>query len=202
MILMKNIIREGHKTLETVAKDVKLPLSNADKKLLIDLLTYVKNSQDNEMVETYGLRPAVGIAAPQVNVSKRMFACHVTDFDGTLYSYALVNPVLTKKSNELIYLPGGEGCLSVDRETEGITPRYKSVTFEALNYDLVSHTLIPVKLELEGYIGIVFQHEFDHINGIMFTSKLFEDIPNAKPAFEILVEDDEDDMLDEDETIS
>ncbi|BCR36559.1 peptide deformylase [Mariniplasma anaerobium] len=192
MILMKNIIREGHKTLETVAKDVKLPLSSADKKLLVDLLTYVKNSQDNQMVEKYGLRPAVGIAAPQVNVSKRMFACHVQDFDGTLYSYALVNPVMTKKSLELIYLPGGEGCLSVDRETEGITPRYKSVTFEALHYDQASDQLIPVKLELEGYIGIVFQHEFDHINGIMFTTKLFDTIPNAKPAFEFIDEDEED----------
>jgi peptide deformylase len=195
MILMKNIIREGHKTLETVAKEVKLPLSKADKKLLVDLLTYVKNSQDNEMVEKYGLRPAVGIAAPQVNVSKRMFACHVQDFDGTLYSYALVNPVLTKKSLDLIYLPGGEGCLSVDRETEGITPRYQSVTFEALHYDEASDQLIPVKLDLEGYIGIVFQHEFDHINGIMFTTKLFDSIPNAKPAFEFVNEDDEEDTL-------
>jgi peptide deformylase len=192
MILMKNIIREGHKTLETVAKEVKLPLSKADKKLLVDLLTYVKNSQDDQMVEKYGLRPAVGIAAPQVNVSKRMFACHVQDFDGTLYSYALVNPVMTKKSLELIYLPGGEGCLSVDRETEGITPRYQSVTFEALHYDEASDQLIPVKLELEGYIGIVFQHEFDHINGIMFTTKLFDTIPNAKPAFEFVNEDEED----------
>lgn len=196
MILMKNIIREGHKTLETVAKEVKLPLSKADKKLLVDLLTYVKNSQDNEMVEKYGLRPAVGIAAPQVNVSKRMFACHVQDFDGTLYSYALVNPVLTKKSLELIYLPGGEGCLSVDRETEGITPRYQSVTFEALHYDQASDQLIPVKLELEGYIGIVFQHEFDHINGIMFTTKLFESLPHAKPAFEFVNEDDYEDEED------
>ncbi len=186
MILMKNIIREGHKTLETVAKEVKIPLSNADKKLLKDLLQYVKNSQNEDMVEKYGLRPAVGIAAPQVNVSKRMFACHVQDFDGTLYSYALVNPVLTHKSQDIIYLPGGEGCLSVDRETEGITPRYKSVTFEALHYDMKSDQLIPVKLELEGYIGIVFQHEFDHINGILYTTKLFDELPHAKPAFEFL----------------
>ena len=48
MILMKDIIREGHKTLETVAKEVKLPLTKADKKLLIDLMEYVKNSQDDE----------------------------------------------------------------------------------------------------------------------------------------------------------
>jgi peptide deformylase len=43
-----------------------------------------------------------------------------------------------------------------------------------------------VKLELEGYVGIVFQHEFDHINGIMYTTKLFDELPHAKPAFEFL----------------
>ena len=189
MITMKNVIREGHKTLETVAKEVKVPLSQADKKLLKEMLEYVKNSQDDEMVEKYDLRPAVGIAAPQVNVSKRMFAVHVTDFDGTLYSYALVNPVLKAKGNGIIYVPGGEGCLSVDRTTEGLTPRYSSVTFDALSYDIPSGELIPITLSLEGYVGIVFQHEFDHLNGIMYTTKLFPEIPNAKPAFEYITEE-------------
>lgn len=190
MILMKDIIREGHKTLVTVAKEVRLPLTKADKKLLKDLLEYVKNSQNDEMVETYGLRPAVGIAAPQVNVSKRMFACHVQDFDGKLYSYALVNPVLKEKGNGLIYIPGGEGCLSVDRETEGLTPRYQSVTFEALSYDIEHDTLTPVELKLDGYVGIVFQHEFDHLNGILYVSKLFPELPHARPAFEFVTEED------------
>ena len=78
MITMKNVIREGHKTLTTVAKEVKVPLSAQDKKLLKEMLEYVIHSQDEEMVEKYELRPAVGLAAPQVNVSKRMFAVHVT----------------------------------------------------------------------------------------------------------------------------
>lgn len=184
MILMKNIIREGHKTLETVARDVSLPLSAKDKKTLREMHEFIKNSQDEDMVEIYGLRPAVGIAAPQINISKRMFAVHVTDFDGTPYDYALVNPVLKAKSDEIIFLPGGEGCLSVDRETEGITPRYKWVEFDALSYDYENDKLFEVTLRLEGYIGIVFQHEFDHINGILFTMKLFDALPFAKPAFE------------------
>ncbi len=196
MITMKNVIREGHPTLYKVAKEVRLPLSSQDKKLLKDLLQYVINSQDDEIAEKYELRPAVGIAAPQVNQSKRMFAVHVRDFDGTLYSYALVNPVLKAKSTDIIYVPGGEGCLSVDRETEGLTPRYGSVVFEALNYDIEKDELVPVELKLHGYVGIVFQHEFDHINGIMYVSKLFPQLPNAKPAFEFVTsEDDEDDTI-------
>lgn len=184
MLTMKNVIREGHKTLETVAKEVKLPLSQQDKKLLKELLAYVINSQDEEMVEAHDFRPAVGIAAPQVNVSKRMFAVHVTDFDGILYSYALVNPVLKEKGSKIIYVPGGEGCLSVDRETEGLTPRYDWVVFDALSYDVKTDELIPITIRVEGYVGIVFQHEFDHLNGIMYTTKLFSELPNAKPAFE------------------
>lgn len=184
MITMKHVIREGHPTLLKVAQEVKIPLSKTDKKLLKDMLQYVINSQDDELAEKYELRPAVGIAAPQVNVSKRMFAVHVTDFDGALYSYALVNPVLLSKSLDIIYVPGGEGCLSVDRETEGLTPRYSKVSFSALNYDIQNDTLTPVELHLEGYVGIVFQHEYDHINGIMFTTKLFPSLINARPAFE------------------
>lgn len=191
MLTMKNVIREGHPTLTKVAKDVKLPLSSTDKKLLKEMLEFVKNSQDDEIAERYNLRPAVGIAAPQINQSKRMFAVHVRDFDGTLYSYALVNPVLKGKSLDIIYVPGGEGCLSVDRDTEGLTPRYGSVIFEGFNYDIEKDELVPVELKLSGYVGIVFQHEFDHINGIMFTSKMFPSLPNAKPAFEFVTEEDE-----------
>ncbi|MDR4968971.1 MAG: peptide deformylase, partial [Acholeplasmataceae bacterium] len=75
---------------------------------------------------------------------------------------------------------------------EGITPRYQSVTFEALSYDLQSDQLIPIEIKLEGYVGIVFQHEFDHINGIMYTTKLFKDLPNANPAFEYIEQEEHD----------
>ncbi len=186
MILMKDIIREGHPTLTAIAKEVKLPLSKADKKLLNDLMEYVKNSQDEEIAETYGLRAAVGIAAPQVGVSKRMFVIHVHDFDGILYSHALINPVIKEKSQDLIYVPGGEGCLSVDRETVGLTPRYQSVVMEAYRYDIPSDDVMKVELHLEGYVGIVFQHELDHLDGILFTTKLFPELKNAKPAFQLL----------------
>jgi peptide deformylase len=189
MILMKNIIREGHPTLTKVAKDVRIPLSKSDKKTLSDMLEFIKNSQNDELVEKYELRPAVGLAAPQINISKRMFAVHVTDFDGTLYSYALVNPIITSKSKEIIYIPGGEGCLSVDRETEGLTPRYEKVTIEGYHYDIVADQLVPIELHVSGYVGIVFQHEYDHIDGILYVSKLFETLLNAKPAYEFVTEE-------------
>lgn len=186
MILMKNIIQEGHPTLNKKAKEVILPLTINDKNLLMDMLDFIRNSQDEETAKAYELRPAVGIAGPQLDIDKRIFAISVYDFDGILYEYALINPVLTITNSDIIYLPGGEGCLSVERETEGITPRYAGVNIKAHSYDPNANIVVPIELDLSGYIGIVFQHEFDHLEGILFTEKLFDELPNAKPAFEVV----------------
>src|SRR5690554_4019177 len=185
MILMDDIIREGHPTLNKRAQEVSLPLSNNDKKLLKEMLEFVKNSQDSEIAEQYDLRPAVGIAAPQLNISKRMFVVHFVGFDNTLYEYLLINPTLKVLDNNDIYLPGGEGCLSVDRPTEGLTPRYNKILLTAHHFDPYANIVVPIELELSGYEGIVFQHEFDHLEGVLFTEKMYPELPNAKPAFEI-----------------
>ncbi|VEU81224.1 peptide deformylase [Haploplasma axanthum] len=190
MILMDDIIREGHPTLTKKAKEVTLPLSINDKKILKEMLEFVKNSQDDEIATEYDLRPGVGIAAPQINISKRMFVIYVEDFNGILYEYALINPVLTVVNNSEIYVPGGEGCLSVDRVTKGLTPRYQEINIKALRYDVASDLVIPIELNVSGYVAIVFQHEYDHIEGIMFTDKLYDELPNAKPAFEIISPED------------
>lgn len=185
MILMKDIIREGHPTLTKKASAVNLPVSKQDLETLKKMYQFILNSQDEKMATTYKLRGAVGIAAPQINVSKRMFAMHMEDLDGTLYSLALINPEITFKSFETTYLPSGEGCLSVDRETNGLTPRSKKISFKALKLDMPSGKLIPISMDLDGYASIVFQHEYDHLDGIMFTSKLYPKLPYAKPLFEI-----------------
>ena len=185
MITMKDVIREGHPTLYKKAESVTLPLSHEDKQTLMDLHDYVVNSIDEAYNDHEDFRPSVGIAAPQINILKRMYAVHFHDLDGTLYSYMLINPVLKDKSSDLIYLPGGEGCLSVDRTTEGLTPRYAEVTIEAHRYLKETDEVVPIILHLSGYVGIVFQHELDHLNGILYTQKLFLDLPSAKPAFEL-----------------
>ena len=160
-------------------------VSKQDLETLKKMYQFILNSQDEKMATTYKLRGAVGIAAPQINVSKRMFAMHMEDLDGTLYSLALINPEITFKSFETTYLPSGEGCLSVDRETNGLTPRSKKISFKALKLDMPSGKLIPISMDLDGYASIVFQHEYDHLDGIMFTSKLYPKLPYAKPLFEI-----------------
>ncbi|MGG4167357.1 peptide deformylase [Rossellomorea vietnamensis] len=179
MITMNDIIREGHPTLTMVAKEVPIPPSEKDQETLRSLLEYVINSQDPETAAKYGLRPGIGLAAPQINVSKRMLAVNVTDNQGKLYSYALFNPKIISHSIEKAYLTSGEGCLSVDRNVPGFVPRYARVTVRGWDVDGNE-----VKLRLKGLPAIVFQHEIDHLNGIMFydhinPSNPFEPIPDA-----------------------
>lgn len=184
MILMDDIIREGHPNLTKKANDVSLPLSINDKKILKDMLEFIKNSQDDELAEKYDLRGAVGIAAPQLNINKRMFAVHVHDFNNILHEHLLINPELIVTDDSVIYLPDGEGCLSIDRPTEGITPRYKAIKIKAHRYDPYADLVLPVEINLDGYIGIVLQHEYDHLDGVLFIDKLHTLIEDGKSVFE------------------
>lgn len=180
MIQMKDIIREGHPTLREKAAEVEFPLSTEDAKLAADLLDYVKNSQDDEMVERYDLRPGIGIAAPQVNQSKRMFALHLPDDESKL-SMVAINPKIISHSVEKTYITAGEGCLSVDRVVEGYVPRYARITVKGFYPDGSEF-----KLRLKGLAAIAFQHELDHLNGVMFYDHInqknpYAEIPDAAP---------------------
>ncbi|MBM7552926.1 peptide deformylase [Thalassobacillus pellis] len=181
MITMNDIIREGDPILREVATEVPMPPSEEDRNTLNEMLQYLKNSQDDTICEKYGLRPGVGLAAPQIGLTKRMLAVHFTDFNDKLYSYGLFNPKIVSHSVEKAYLTSGEGCLSVDREVPGYVPRYARVTIKGT--DLEGNE---VKLRLRDFAAIVFQHEVDHLNGIMFYDHIDQDNPfkepeNAKP---------------------
>jgi peptide deformylase len=180
MLTMQDIVREGDPILRKVATDVSLPASEEDKQTLQKMLEFVINSQDPDIAEKYELRPGVGVAAPQIGISKRMFAIHVTDEQDQLYSMGLFNPRIVSHSIEETHLEGGEGCLSVDREIQGVVPRYSRITVKGTNLDGEE-----VTLRLRGLVAIVFQHELDHLNGIMFydrienfKDKLKKELPN------------------------
>ncbi|ALX47337.1 peptide deformylase [Lentibacillus amyloliquefaciens] len=163
MITMDDIVREGHPSLREKTKEVPVPPSEEDIKLLNDMLDFVKNSQDEEIAQEYNLRPGVGLAAPQLGVNKRMCAVHFEDLKGKRYSYGLINPKIISHSVEQAYLSAGEGCLSVDRDVEGYVPRQARITVKAIGIDGEE-----IKLRLRDYAAIVVQHEIDHLDGVMF----------------------------------
>ncbi|QCR31650.1 peptide deformylase [Lysinibacillus sp. SGAir0095] len=181
MILMEDIIRDGHPTLRTKAQEVTFPLTEDDRKLAHDMLEYLINSQDTELAEKYGLRPGVGLAANQVNSLKRMFALHLENDNGEQLSFVAINPKIVSHSVEKTYIPSGEGCLSVDRPIPGFVPRYARITVKFFTVDGEEK-----KLRLKGLPAIAFQHELDHLNGIMFFDHIndespFEQVPNSFP---------------------
>lgn len=171
MLLMKDIVRDGHPALREKSEEVNLPPSEEDIQILNQMMTFIKNSQDEEIAEKYKLRSGVGLAAPQIGINKRLIVVHLTDND-RLYSYQLINPKIISHSVEKAFLSGGEGCLSVDEAIEGYVVRYARITVRA--FDIEGNV---VKIRLKGYPAIVFQHEIDHLNGVMFYDRIEQDNP-------------------------
>lgn len=180
---MNDIIREGHPTLRQNAQEVSLPLSQQDVILGEKMMQFLKNSQDPVIAEQMGLRGGVGLAAPQLNVSKRIIAVLVPNpetEDGTppAQAYSLqeimYNPKIVAHSVQDAALADGEGCLSVDRVVEGYVVRHSRVTVEYINKDGEKQ-----RLKFKGYNAIVVQHEIDHINGVMFYDHINQDNPFA-----------------------
>ncbi|WP_430509414.1 peptide deformylase [Gottfriedia solisilvae] len=176
MITMKDIIREGDPRLREVSTEVNLPPSIEDINLANSLLEYVINSQDPEISREYSLRSGIGLAAPQIGILKRAIGVHVTDLQGNLFSYALLNPKIISHSVEEVYLSAGEGCLSVDRDVQGYVPRYARITVTGFDTRLGE-----VKIRLKGLPAICFQHEIDHLNGIMFYDRINKNNPFSAP---------------------
>ena len=167
MLRTKDILDEKNKILHEKSEDVIFPLTNEDKKTINDIIEMLTNSQIPELAEKYDLRPGMGLAAIQLGIKKRYFVV-VHEYDeGKFDNYVLINPKIVSASEEMIYVGEGEGCLSVNRETVGIVPRHARITMEA--YDEGGN-----KIRVRGReeLAIAFQHELDHLNGILFTDRI------------------------------
>ena len=180
MILMNDIIREGNELLRVKSVDVEIPVKEEDINLLKQMLEYVHNSVDEEIGPKYNLRPSVGLAAPQIGINKKIIAISAYDEKGRLYDFPLINPKILSYSDELTYLKTGEGCLSVDRDVEGLVHRRKKIKFKALV--LEDNLLVEKVITLKGYLAVVFQHEYDHLHGILFPDRINKENPFFVPS--------------------
>ena len=161
------ILDESNKILRQKSKDVTFPLDDKLKKLIDDSLTYLEMSQKDEYIEKYNLRAGMGLSFVQIGILKRIFVISEELDDGTFKRYTLINPKVISRSEELIYVGEGEGCLSINRYVEGIVPRNARITVEA--YDVDGNKF---KIRVREDIAIAFQHELDHLDGILFVDKI------------------------------
>jgi peptide deformylase len=149
---------------EPVLRRKAKPITKFDKELqtLID-----------DMIETMRDAPGVGLAAPQVGVSERLAVIEYAededdedeDEEGAQPKskklFVIVNPEIVKASEEKVN--GIEGCLSIPGLI-GEVERHEAIQVKALN----RHGK-PVKLRVDGWMARIFQHEIDHLNGVLFT---------------------------------
>ena len=138
------IVKEPDPVLREIAKEVTKFNPNL-KKLLKD------------MAETMYDAEGVGLAAPQVGISKRVIVVDVRDEHGLV---EMVNPVIVEQSGEQV---GPEGCLSIPN-LNGEVKRADRIVVAGQNSDGE-----PITIEASGFFARAFQHEIDHLNGILFT---------------------------------
>ncbi len=105
----------------------------------------------------------VGLAAPQVGVGWRLF--FAMEHGAEAPPLVLINPKLIDLSDEIV--EGREGCLSLPGYVSYKVPRSRVVKVEALN-----QFLDPIRLEASDFIARVLQHEYDHLDGILFVDRL------------------------------
>ena len=166
------IILDSDPRIRSKSEPVTLPLSKEDEELLRAMITYVRDSQDDEIAEREGLRPAVGIAAIQLGIPKQLIAVSVPTEEGS-DEFALANPKIVSESVQNAYLAQGEGCLSVLEEHEGLVYRHARITVKG--YDLLRGE--NVRIRATGYTAICLQHEIDHLSGTLFYDHIHTEDP-------------------------
>ena len=152
--------------LHKECEEVSFPLQKESEELLLEMVEYLKVSQDDELAAKYNIRAGVGLAANQIGIQKKMIAVYF-EVEDKIYEYGLVNPKIVSYSTQLCCLDSGEGCLSVEKDVEGYVYRHYKVTVKA--YDVVSKKDVVIKAR--GYLAIILQHEIDHLNGILYTDR-------------------------------
>lgn len=143
------LVYYGNKTLRQIAEEV----TNIDQET-IDTISTMFNIMYNAK--------GIGLAAPQINISRRIFVIDIEMYDGP--SIALINPQVLSKSSETV--PYDEGCLSLP-EITGKIHRPSKISIKGITPDAKE-----VQIDAEGLLARVIQHELDHINGILFIDHL------------------------------
>lgn len=165
---MLKIVKDNVKSLRNKSIPVNMPLSDKDRKTLLEMIDYLEKSQDEEYCQKHGIRGGVGLAAPQIGINKRMFAIYYPKDEKTIVKYGLVNPRIIQNSLRKVAIQSGEGCLSVDDDKKGYVYRYHKIVMKA--FDVVTNKEITITAT--GYDAIVLQHEYDHLDGILYYDRI------------------------------
>ena len=159
--MIRSIIAYGDPVLKQKAEKINLNQINELKLLIRDLWDTMYNAK------------GVGIAAPQIGVSKAVFVADFSFFkdEENFFEEELINmkqvfinPIIVKEKGEDFTYP--EGCLSIPNISENVVRK------SSLKINFLDENLVLQEMECSGIIARVIQHEYDHLQGILFTDKL------------------------------
>lgn len=145
---------KDNKILRTVSK----PVKKIDRKIL-KFIEDMKVTMDHEK--------GVGLAAPQVGVNERVVICKFNHDTPHELIIPMINPVITKKSEEMVL--GEEGCLSLPGRYDAIA-RHEALTVKYLDVKGRENVL-----KLSGFNARVVQHEVDHIDAHLYIDHLMDE---------------------------
>ena len=147
---IRNIRELGDDVLRKECKTVK-DINRRTKILIEDMFDTMYNAE------------GVGLAAPQVGILKKIFVVDVGDEEGNNKPFVFVNPVILEREG---VQEGFEGCLSVPGKS-GKVARAMKVKVKAFDENMEEFTL-----EAEGFFARAIQHEYDHLNGVVYIDKV------------------------------
>jgi len=159
--MIRSIIAYGDPVLKQKSEKINLSQINELKLLIRDLWDTMYNAK------------GVGIAAPQIGVSKAVFVADFSFFkdEENFFEEELINmkqvfinPIIVKEKGEDFTYP--EGCLSIPNISENVVRK------SSLKINFLDEHLVLQEMECSGIIARVIQHEYDHLQGILFTDKL------------------------------
>jgi peptide deformylase len=159
MAYVREIIKEGHPTLRKVAKKVDLA----------ELSDPIFQQMLDDMFETMYAAPGIGLAAPQINISKRIFTVDLQDEDEAHGPFVVINPKFTVTEGEI---EATEGCLSVPGMVGEMT-RFEHVVCTGLDRHGKK-----IEFDATGLFGRCLQHEMDHLDGKLY----IDTAKNIRPA--------------------
>lgn len=150
---VRPIVRLGHPALRTPARPVPPGLiTDPDFQVLID-----------DMVETMHEARGVGLAAPQIGEEIQLFVYQAAG-PPEIPLHVVINPLITPQARELVY--DWEGCLSIP-DLRGLVPRHSAVRVQGLDREGR-----PLDYTAQGFEARIVQHEYDHLNGVVFLDRM------------------------------
>lgn len=177
----KWLILDNQSSIRQISKTVKFPLTKKHKLIMHKLIDFVRFSQNPLKNINQKIKPAVGLAAPQIGVNIKMYYIRINinnlkHNNQQIIEHALINPNIIYIDNQLVCLKEGEGCLSVIKQHKGYVPRYFKIQVEGYDYLKKKYICLKVK----SYEAIVFQHEQTHLEGQLYYDFINQNNPWKK----------------------